>query len=112
MEMATVLKMTPNKPVTMQEAFYALSVAQEAIKTAMPEAGAVTIRLEPSGAMKVEITVGGLPSVGVENQQKIVFKIENQMVRGYRLLNPTVGFEHGRAGHRIVTCLLDPAYVG
>jgi hypothetical protein len=109
--MATLLKPVPNnKPVTMQEAFYAFSVAQRTIRDAMPEAASVTIRLEPSGAIKAEIIAGGLPAEAVQNQQKIVFKVENQMVPGYRLLHPTLGNEHGKTGRRMVTALLDPGF--
>ncbi len=110
--MATVVSMPRNNtPVTMQEAFYALSVCRDAIAAAMPEQGGVSIKLEPSGAMRVEIVVGGLPSEAVQNQQRIVFKIENNMIPGYTLAKPTVGFEHGKtAGKRAVFCLLDPAF--
>jgi hypothetical protein len=100
-----------NTPVSLHEAFYALSVARDEIKRATtfnPDyPSVVSIRLEASGAMKAEIIVGGPPTTSVENQQRIAFVIENNMIPGCRLANPVPGFENGRSsGRRTVTALL------
>lgn len=104
----SVVKIMNNEPVSLSAAYYAFSALQEAIRAAMPEAGGITVKVEPSGSLKVEIVVGGLPSDSVQNQQQIMFKIANNIVAGYRLINATPGFENGKpTGRRAVIVLVD-----
>ncbi len=108
--MATVLKMN-NAPVSMAAAFYSISVMQEAVKNALPETSGgpshgVSVRVEPSGAFKVEIAVGGPASLGAQTQQSVLFMIEKNMIPGYKFTKPQIGFEHGKCGRRTITALV------
>lgn len=107
--MATVLKMTEHPVASIREAFNTLSLLRDTV-AAMPEVGNVSIRMDHFGALRVEIVVGGLPTIAVENQQKIMFKIENNMIAGYPLVKPVTGFEHGTSGKRTVTALIDTRF--
>lgn len=108
--MATVLKMN-NVPVSMAAAYYAMSVMQETVKTALPEtvggpSHGVSVRLEPQGALKVEIAVGGPASLSAQTQQSVLFLIEKNMIPGYQFTKPQIGFEHGKCGRRTITALV------
>lgn len=114
--MATVLKLNV-QPVSLSAAFYAFTILQRTIEEVMPEASSVTIRVEPSGSIKAEIVARGTPidapagatphpAVAAANQQKIMFKVDNGMVPGYRLMHPVLGFENGNKGRRTVTVVV------
>lgn len=102
--MATAFKEVAriNKPVTLQAAFYALSVMQDTVKESFPEARGVTVTLEASGAMRLTITT---PSLA--DPSEIVFSLKRHLVPGYRFAHVTQNRE--TTGGHVVTALVEIA---
>jgi hypothetical protein len=71
-----------NDTITVTDAIMAINHMRDHIRGDLPEASQITVMVDADGVAKAEILVGGIPSEESQRQDRMRFRIENNMVEG------------------------------